>query len=72
METYTLLSKIQKEYILHYKKYTYPKEKIREYTRNYYLKNKEKRKVKVGLMDYEKVEILSGISVNDELVKSIQ
>ena len=37
-----------------------------------YLKNKEKRKVKVGLMDYEKVEILSGISVNDELVKSIQ
>ena len=24
------------------KKYTYPKEKIREYTRNYYLKNKEK------------------------------
>jgi len=28
--------------------------------------------VKVGLMDYEKVEILSGISVNDELVKSIQ
>jgi multidrug efflux pump subunit AcrA (membrane-fusion protein) len=37
-----------------------------------YLKNKEKRKVKVGLMDYEKVEILSGIGVNDELVKSIQ
>jgi HlyD family secretion protein len=37
-----------------------------------YLKNKEKRKVKVGLMDYEKVEILSGINVTDELVKSIQ
>lgn len=37
-----------------------------------YLKNKEKRKVKVGLMDYEKVEILAGIGVNDELVKSIQ
>lgn len=37
-----------------------------------YLKNKEKRKVKVGLMDYEKVEILSGIKVTDELVKSIQ
>lgn len=37
-----------------------------------YLKNKEKRKVKVGLMDYEKVEILSGITVADELVKSIQ
>ena len=42
VETYTQLLKIQKEYILHYKKYTYPKEKIREYTRNYYLKNKEK------------------------------
>lgn len=37
-----------------------------------YLKNKEKRKVKVGLMDYEKVEIISGITVNDELVKTIQ
>lgn len=37
-----------------------------------YLKNKEKRKVKVGLMDYEKVEILSGIGVQDELVKSVQ
>lgn len=24
------------------KKYTYPKEKVREYSRNYYLKNKEK------------------------------
>ncbi len=37
-----------------------------------YLANKEKRKVKVGLMDYEKVEILSGIATTDELVKSIQ
>jgi len=37
-----------------------------------YLANKEKRKVKVGLMDYDKVEILSGISNSDELVKSIQ
>ncbi len=37
-----------------------------------YLTNKEKRKVKVGLMDYEKVEILGGISSNDELVKTAQ
>jgi multidrug efflux pump subunit AcrA (membrane-fusion protein) len=37
-----------------------------------YLKNKEKRKVKVGLMDYEKVEIIAGITVEDELVKTIQ
>ena len=37
-----------------------------------YLENNEKRKVKVGLMDYEKVEILSGISTNDALVKTIQ
>jgi len=37
-----------------------------------YLANKEKRKVKVGLMDYEKVEILSGINSKDALVKSIQ
>ena len=37
-----------------------------------YLANKEKRKVKVGLIDYEKVEILSGINNSDELVKSIQ
>jgi HlyD family secretion protein len=37
-----------------------------------YLANKEKRKVKVGLMDYEKVEILSGINTSDDLVKSIQ
>ncbi len=37
-----------------------------------YLENKEKRKVKVGLMDYEKVEILSGITTSDALVKTIQ
>jgi RND family efflux transporter MFP subunit len=37
-----------------------------------YLENKEKHKVKVGLMDYEKVEILSGITTNDVLVKTIQ
>jgi RND family efflux transporter MFP subunit len=37
-----------------------------------YLENKEKRKVKVGLMDYEKVEILSGINTSDALVKTIQ
>lgn len=37
-----------------------------------YLESKEKRKVKVGLMDYEKVEILSGITTNDALVKTIQ
>lgn len=55
------------------------KEKAITIPRNYlidneyvYLKNKEKRKVKVGLMDYEKVEILEGVGVNDELIKSIQ
>jgi multidrug efflux pump subunit AcrA (membrane-fusion protein) len=37
-----------------------------------YLKNKEKRKVKVGLVDYEKAEILSGIGIEDALIKSIQ
>ena len=37
-----------------------------------YLENKEKRKVKVGLMDYEKVAILSGITTSDALIKSIQ
>ncbi len=37
-----------------------------------YLENKEKRKVKTGLMDYEKVEIVSGITTSDALVKSIQ
>jgi HlyD family secretion protein len=55
------------------------KEKAITIPRNYlidneyvYLATKEKRKVKVGLLDYEKVEILSGITVNDALVKSIQ
>lgn len=37
-----------------------------------YLQNKEKRKVKVGLMDYEKVEIISGITTSDALVKSLR
>ena len=55
------------------------KEKALTIPRNYlidnefvYLANKEKRKVKVGLMDYEKVEILAGITVKDALVKSIE
>ncbi len=33
------------------------------------LSNKEKRKVVTGLMDYEKVEIISGVKVNDEIIK---
>lgn len=33
------------------------------------LKNKEKRKVTIGLMDYQKVEILKGITTKDEIVK---
>ena len=37
-----------------------------------YLANKEKRKIKIGLMDYEKVEIVAGITEKDALVKSIQ
>ena len=37
-----------------------------------YLINKEKRKVKVGLMDYDKVEILAGLNLSDALVKSVQ
>ncbi|MEY4278561.1 MAG: hypothetical protein RL377_565, partial [Bacteroidota bacterium] len=55
------------------------KEKAITIPRNYlvdneyvYLENKEKRKVKVGLMDYEKVEILGGINTSDALIKSIQ
>jgi hypothetical protein len=31
--------------------------------------NKEKRKVVTGLKDYEKVEIISGITANDALYK---
>jgi hypothetical protein len=30
------------------------------------------QKVKTGLMDYEKVEILSGINTKDEIIKPIQ
>jgi len=37
-----------------------------------YLANKEKRKVKTGLMDYEKVEIVAGLTSKDAIVKSIQ
>jgi hypothetical protein len=33
------------------------------------LENGETREVKVGLMDYEQVEILEGISESDALVK---
>jgi HlyD family secretion protein len=33
------------------------------------LKNKEKRKVTTGLKDYQKVEILSGLTVNDIILK---
>lgn len=33
------------------------------------LKNKEKRKIEIGLKDYEKTEVLSGLSIKDEIVK---
>jgi HlyD family secretion protein len=33
------------------------------------LKNKEKRKITTGLKDYQKVEILSGLTVNDVILK---
>ena len=36
------------------------------------LENKEKRKVEIGLKDYQKVEILSGITANDILLKPIK
>ncbi len=36
------------------------------------LANKSMQKVKIGLMDYEKVEIINGISTNDEIIKPIQ
>ncbi|MBL7813971.1 MAG: efflux RND transporter periplasmic adaptor subunit [Saprospiraceae bacterium] len=36
------------------------------------LENGEKRKVQIGLKDYQKVEILSGITENDALLKSEQ
>ena len=34
-----------------------------------YMSNGDKVKVKTGLRDYQKIEILSGISINDELIK---
>ncbi len=36
------------------------------------LANKEKRKVVIGLMDYEKVEIINGIQLNDVILKPAQ
>lgn len=36
------------------------------------LSNKEKRKVTVGLKDYEKVEILSGLTTKDVILKPLQ
>lgn len=36
------------------------------------LENKEKRKVTTGLKDYQKVEILSGLTVNDIILKPLQ
>ncbi len=36
------------------------------------LENKVKRKVKIGLTDYEKAEILNGLSVQDVIIKPIQ
>lgn len=52
------------------------KEKVITIPRNYLvdgtfvlLENKEKRKVTVGLKDYQKVEIINGLSVNDVILK---
>lgn len=36
------------------------------------LANKEKRKVTTGLKDYQKVEILSGLTINDIIIKPVQ
>jgi hypothetical protein len=36
------------------------------------LANKEKRKITTGLKDYQKVEIISGLSVNDVILKPAQ
>jgi len=33
------------------------------------LANKEKKEVQTGLKDYQQVEILSGLTVNDEIIK---
>ena len=52
------------------------KEKALTIPRNYImegdyvlLSNNEKRKVVVGLKDYEKAEIISGLTEKDELIK---
>ncbi len=52
------------------------KEKVLTIPRSYLLdddyvllENKEKRKVKTGLKDYQKVEIISGLTVNDIILK---
>ena len=52
------------------------KEKVLLIPRNYLMEdgfvlmeNKEKRKVATGLKDYQKVEILSGLTVNDIIIK---
>jgi multidrug efflux pump subunit AcrA (membrane-fusion protein) len=36
------------------------------------LENKEKRKIKVGLKDYQKLEVISGLSANDVILKPVQ
>ena len=36
------------------------------------MENKEKRKVEIGLKDYEKVEILRGITANDVILKPLK
>jgi multidrug efflux pump subunit AcrA (membrane-fusion protein) len=55
------------------------KEKVLTIPRSYLLEdgtvlleNKEKRKVTTGLKDYQKVEIISGLSVNDIILKPAQ
>jgi multidrug efflux pump subunit AcrA (membrane-fusion protein) len=55
------------------------KEKVIIIPRNYLmdgdfvlLENKEKRKVTTGLKDYQKVEIVSGLTVNDVILKPVQ
>ncbi len=36
------------------------------------MENKEKRKIKVGLKDYQKLEVISGLSANDIILKPVQ
>jgi HlyD family secretion protein len=36
------------------------------------LTNKEKRKVEIGLKDYQKAEILSGLSANETILKPVK